>query len=208
MQKTATMKTTYILFLVTILTCYSQLSFGQGASCATADPFCTENGAAFPASTSTISESGPDYGCLLDQPNPAWYYLQIDQSGNIDISLTNSQVEDIDFICWGPFNSLATACGNLTGGGAFDACTLFGTYPCGNIVDCSFEIDPAEEVNIPNAVSGEYYMVLITNYSGVATDIYASTLGSSTGSTDCSIVNPTNCLMDFFLGKHKCLCAG
>lgn len=196
-----TMKTTRLLFLVTLLLCFSQMSFAQGASCATADPFCTENGAAFPASTSTTAESGPDYGCLLDQPNPAWYYLQIDQSGNIDISLTNSQVEDIDFICWGPFNSLASACGNLTGGGFFDACSLLGTYPCGNIVDCSFELDPAEEVNIPNAVSGQYYMVLITNYSGVATDIFATTLGSSTGTTDCSIVpppNPTNCLMDFF----------
>ena len=192
------MKTTLILFLVTILTCFSQLSFGQGATCATADPFCTENGAAFPASTSTVSEAGPDYGCLLDQPNPAWYYLQIDQSGNIDISLTNSQVEDIDFICWGPFNNLASACSNLTGGGAFDLCSILGTYPCGNIVDCSFEIDPAEEVNIPNAVSGEYYMVLITNFSGVATDIYASTLPSSTGTTDCSIVIPNNCLMDYF----------
>jgi len=193
------MKNTYTTLAFAFLLCCSQQLFGQGASCATAEPFCTDNGAAFPASTSTISEGGPDYGCLLDQPNPAWYYLQIDQSGNIDIALSNSNNEDIDFICWGPFNTLASACSNLTGGGGFDMCTIFGTYPCGNIVDCSFDIASTEEINIPSAVSGQFYMVLITNYSGVATDIYAQTLGSSTGNTDCSIVTPpTNCLMDFF----------
>lgn len=192
------MKTTHILFLIALLTCFTQLTFGQGASCATAEGFCTENNIAFPASTNTVSEVGPDYGCLLDQPNPAWYFLQIDQSGNIDIALTNSQNEDIDFICWGPFNTLASACSNLTGGGAFDLCTILGTYPCGNIVDCSFDIASSEEVNIPNAVSGQFYMLLVTNYSGVATDIYGTTMGSSTGTTDCDVVVPNNCLMDYF----------
>jgi hypothetical protein len=95
--------------------CLAIHSFSQGASCATADPFCTENGAAFPASTSTVAESGPDYGCLGSQPNPAWYYMQIATSGNIDIDLSNSANVDIDFACWGPFSSLSGACGNLQG---------------------------------------------------------------------------------------------
>ena len=122
------MKFTHTTLVFAFVLFSSLQLFGQGASCATAEPFCTDNGAAFPASTSTISEAGPDYGCLLDQPNPAWYYLQIDQSGNIDIALSNSNVEDIDFICWGPFNTLSSACSNLTGGGAFDLCSIFGTY--------------------------------------------------------------------------------
>lgn len=193
------MKKLLLLSLSIVALWNLQFVHAQGATCATADPFCTENGAAFPASTSTISEGGPDYGCLLDQPNPAWYYLQIDQSGNIDIALTNSASVDVDFICWGPFANLASACSNLTGGGAFDMCTIFGTYPCGNIVDCSFDPQSDEEINIPNAVSGEYYMVLITNFSGLPTDIFANTMAGSTGTTDCSIVvNPTNCLIDYF----------
>lgn len=193
------MKTTQKLLLLVWTACTVQFATAQGASCATADPFCTDNGAAFPASTSTTAESGPDYGCLLDQPNPAWYYLQIDQSGDIDISLTNSASEDIDFICWGPFVNLADACSNLTGGGAFDMCTILGTYPCGNMVDCSFDPQANEEVNIPGAVSGEFYMLLITNFSGMPTDVFADQIGG-TGSTDCSIVvdPPTDCLMDYF----------
>lgn len=193
------MKTTQKLLLLAWTVCAVQCASAQGSSCATADPFCTDNGAAFPASTSTTAESGPDYGCLLDQPNPAWYYLQIDQSGDIDISLTNSASEDIDFICWGPFANLADACSNLTGGGAFDMCTILGTYPCGNMVDCSYDPQASEEVNISGAVSGEFYMLLITNFSGMPTDVFADQIGG-TGSTDCSIVTdpPTDCLMDYF----------
>ena len=51
-------------------------------TCANADPFCTDNGMyQFPAGVNAGSgESGPYYDCLYTQPNPAWYYLQIDQT--------------------------------------------------------------------------------------------------------------------------------
>lgn len=195
------MRIIYTLLLFILGSTISGATFAQGPDCANADPFCTDNGAAFPASTSTVSESGPDYGCLGSQPNPAWYYLQINQSGDINIALTNSADVDIDFICWGPFSTLGSMCSNLTGGSVFSACNIFGTYPCGNIVDCSYDIATSEEVNITGAVTGQYYMMLITNFSGVQTDIYAQTMSNSTGNTDCSIVpppNPTSCLMNTF----------
>ncbi len=164
-----------------ILIGLSFTGFSQGATCATADPFCTDNGANFPASTSTTAETGPNYGCLLSQPNPAWYYLQIDNSGNIDITLTNNGCGgtgcDIDFACWGPFSNLASAC-----------------YPTNAPISCSFSPDPTETVNITGAVSGEFYLLLITNYSGDPTDISANQTGG-TGSTDCSILTP--CFMNF-----------
>ncbi len=156
-------------------------SYSQGTDCASADPFCTNSGATFPASTSTTAEVGPDYGCLFSQPNPAWYFLQIDQSGNIDITLTNDGCGgggcDIDFICWGPFASLTGACNNLT---------------AGNTVDCSYSTAVNEVVNIPNAQTGEFYLVLITNFSGQPMNISANQTGGA-GTTDCSIVNP--CVM-------------
>lgn len=161
------------LLFVFALLCGST-GLAQGADCANADPFCTENGAAFPASTNTEAESGPDYGCLWSQPNPAWYFFEIATSGDIDISLTNSAYVDVDFICWGPFANLGSACSNLT---------------FGNIVDCSYDPQEFEEINIPNAVAGEFYMLLITNYSGDPTDIFADQIGGN-GATDCSILTP------------------
>ncbi len=163
-------------FLVLLLGCTFVLSgYSQGADCFSADPFCTNSGATFPASTNTSAGAGPDYGCLGSQPNPAWYYLQISQAGNLDITLTNSNAVDIDFICWGPFPDQNSPCNAGLNAGA--------------IVDCSFSTAAVETINIPNAQVGEVYIVMITNFSGVATDISANQTGG-TGATDCSIVTP------------------
>ncbi|MBK6521148.1 MAG: hypothetical protein IPG08_01795 [Sphingobacteriaceae bacterium] len=57
-------------------------------SCANAQPFCAggTSGGTFPATVNgPAAENGPNYGCLGTQPNPAWYFLQISQSGNLDI---------------------------------------------------------------------------------------------------------------------------
>ena len=171
----------------------------QGANCLGADPFCSDQSYTFPASTNTTAESGPDYSCLGSQPNPAWYYLQVANSGDIEITLTNSENVDIDFTCWGPFSSPTAPCtsqltyddgnpGWLQGpcGGSINPVS---SYPCGNTVDCSFTTDATEVVNIPNAQAGDYYIIMITNYSEQPTDISAQQTGG-TGSTDCSIVNP------------------
>lgn len=179
-----------------LLFCANEVQ-AQGSSCAAAQPFCSNNTYQFPASTDTDSEAGPEYGCLTTQPNPAWYYLQVGTSGNIDITLENTMDVDIDFICWGPFTNLASACSNLTGSGSWDGCGLFESYPCGNIVDCSYDPQSSEEVNIPNAVAGNFYMMLITNYSGDPTDIIAYQSGGS-GSTNCAIVPPIDCIISQF----------
>ncbi|MBL4702923.1 MAG: hypothetical protein JKY54_00245, partial [Flavobacteriales bacterium] len=166
--------------LILLLVCSSASYFSQGVNCATADPFCTGTTYSFPNNVGTTSEVGPDYGCLTTQPNPAWYYLQVSTSGNIDIGI--SQVTgagsgiDVDFICWGPFAGATTAC---TAG-----------LNAGNEVDCSFSTAATETCNIPGAVAGQYYMLLITNYSNIAGNITFSQVGG-TGATDCSIVVPS-----------------
>ena len=64
------------VFFIFILCVISINSFGQGANCATADPFCTGITYNFPLQTNNGSaESGPNYTCLRTQPNPVWYYL-------------------------------------------------------------------------------------------------------------------------------------
>ncbi|MFT7611185.1 MAG: gliding motility-associated-like protein [Parvicellaceae bacterium] len=168
------------LLLVLVLALSNVGYFAQGLNCATADPFCTGTTYSFPNNTGTSSEAGPNYGCLTTQPNPAWYYLQVSTSGNIDIGI--SQITgagsgiDVDFICWGPFGSATGAC---TAG-----------LTAGNTVDCSFSPAPTETCNIPGAVAGQYYMLLLTNFSNQSGNISFSQTGG-TGATDCSIVVPT-----------------
>lgn len=164
--------------IVSILTFCLMFAFALNAqtTCAGAQPFCAggTSGGTFPASTNAAdAEAGPDYDCLGTQPNPAWYYLQISQSGNLDILIQGNAAQDVDFICWGPFSSLAGICNSLT---------------ASNVVDCSYSSSPTETCNIVNAIAGQFYLVLITNFSNVAQDIlFTQTAG--TGSTNCGIVS-------------------
>ena len=83
-------------------------------NCGTAQPFCTGTNYTFPASTNTGSPTGANFGCLGTQPNPAFYFMEIDNPGNITLSLSSAPANDIDFICWGPFTNPATMCNQLT----------------------------------------------------------------------------------------------
>ncbi len=185
-----------LLFLIFSF-CASYLVFAQ-FDCQDAAPFCTSTGVSYPAGVDNGEASvGPDYECLLSQPNPAWYYLNISQSGNINITLTNSADVDVDFICWGPFNSITCNNGQLSNDGGLFGC--FG-YPCGNTVDCSFDPQSTEIVNIQGAQAGQWYMLMVTNYSNMPTDITATQTGGG-GATNCAILctfngitaNPTAC---------------
>ena len=150
----------------------------QNNLCANADPFCTDNGMyEFPAGVNAGSgENGPYYDCLRSTPNPAWYYMKIANPGNIDIYMYSTPQKDIDFCCWGPFSDPATPCPNgLTSS---------------KVVDCSYSAAPTETCNIPSsAQTGQYYILVITNYSNSPCNINFSKTGG-TGTTDCGILPP------------------
>jgi gliding motility-associated-like protein len=153
------------------------------------NPFCADpnNPTTFPAGTNQIPASttypNNDYGCLGSTPNPEWYYMQIGNSGSMDIVMGNSANVDIDFILYGPYSSYNNA---LT------YCDDFGTATTGSntnlIVDCSFSGSANETANIANAQTGEVYVLLITNFSNQPTNISFNSSGTAT--TDCSIVTP------------------
>ena len=166
--------------------------------CPDAAPFCTSTGVSYPAGVNNGDASiGPDYECLFSQPNPAWYYLNISQAGNIGITLTNSADVDVDFICWGPFSNITCNNALLTNNSTFGCFS----YPCGNTVDCSYDPQSTEVVNIQGAQVGQWYMLMVTNYSNMPTDITA-TQTSGSGATNCAILctfngitaNPTACV--------------
>ncbi|MDD2594155.1 MAG: hypothetical protein PHT45_07435, partial [Bacteroidales bacterium] len=170
-----------------------------GATCATADPFCTGTTYNFPAGVNSgTGESGPDYCCLGSTPNPVWYYLLIDQPGNIEIYIHSSPQRDLDFICWGPFTNIDDPCmypttylTNNGGCSSHHAPGPGGGYPTGNTVDCSYSASWEEWCYIPNAQTGQFYILLITNYSNKACNIIfeQTNVGQpGAGSTNCNIV--------------------
>ena len=108
---------------------FHQLRNRDNSTCDGADPFCTDNGLyQFPAGVNAgnLGSSTPPYycsgfvrpngagssNCLYTTPNPAFYYMQIDQPGNLNIYMYSTPSHDIDFDCWGPFSDITTACSN------------------------------------------------------------------------------------------------
>lgn len=160
MQKQILQNKYSYLLIFFVFTAFS--AFGQGDLCTDVEEFCTSSNGddvTFPAGVgSGDAEFGNDYGCLGSTPNPAWYYIQIGESGSVTIQLTNSNNEDIDFALWGPFDDLNVASSN-----------------CGSLqqpTDCSYSFQANETVNIPVSAPGEIYILLITNFSDDPTDIF------------------------------------
>ncbi|MGX7667093.1 T9SS type B sorting domain-containing protein [Flavobacterium pedocola] len=143
-------------------------------SCATNIPFQNSTGANNESFTSTC----------IPQPfrGPTWFFMEIKTSG--DIILQISQVNnggsgtDVDFILWGPFNNLNNICNQLN--------------PTTE-VDCSWAPDSVETVTLPNAVTGQLYVLLIDNYSNQPGSITITQTGG-TGSSNCDFLSAVDIL--------------
>jgi len=169
------------------------IAVGQNNTCNNATPFCTGQNMQFPAGVNAGSaQQGPNYGCLGSQPNPAWFYFQAATSGPMVIAM--SATWDIDFICWGPFPNLATACNSLTGANQVPG----SGYQNPNSNGCSYSGAPTETLRVQNAVPGQFYILLITNFSNQNQQISFSqtnTGAPGAGQTNCGmicLVTPTN----------------
>lgn len=170
------MKLFKLLFVLALS--FAGLKFYAQGGCGNALPFCATNNYTFAAGTSnTSAAAGPNYGCMLQQPNPAWYYVQIAQTGPVVLTMTGSAASDIDVIAWGPFPTATGNCGNLT---------------AGNTVGCGYSTASTETISIPNAQAGQFYIVLITNYLGAQQNINFGQSNSSApgaGSTNCNFTS-------------------
>ena len=179
------------------------LCIGTPVTCADASAFCGETGLVY--SNSVGAPSYGSIGCLSTTPNPSWFFMQVSQSGNLNFQIQQTSTAtgagiDVDYIVWGPFTpaQFATSCNNL-----YD-------FPDGNlsipnnIASCSYSAAAIENFTIANAVEGNIYIVLITNFSnqpGTVTFTQTNLGGSGAGSTNCAIVCSTN------LGPDQTLCA-
>lgn len=158
---------------------FSESIRSGNASCDGALPFYTGNGSYnFPASVNAgnlgsntspyycsgfIRPNGMTTSCLSSTPNPAFYFMRISEPGDLVIYIHSEPQYDIDFDCWGPFYDINTVCDQLS---------------CSNMVDCSFSANATEYCYIDNAQTGQYYMLLITNYSNQECNIIFENLGS------------------------------
>ncbi|MEI6822551.1 MAG: T9SS type A sorting domain-containing protein [Bacteroidota bacterium] len=196
-----------IIFVFTIFI-FIRLS-GQGTDCGSAKPFCIGSTNIYPAVTDFPSPDPmpayPNFGCLSGINQPSYYYMKVANPGNFVIHISSSPAHDLDFICWGPFSSPIIACmdslltGNCTGnvciGGTcpdnVGSCAIPPNfYPSGNIVDCSASTQTTEDCHINGAITGQYYMLLITNYENIPCNfVFTQTNAGQpgAGTTDCNI---------------------
>ena len=173
--------------------------------CANSLPFCTTDLIEFEAActSQTANEPGMDDGCIGSSYNPSFYHMRIRIGGQFIIHmeghdpLNQYQGRDIDFCMWGPYTaeemSTGWACNNLTGD---------------KIIDCCYSADPTEDVylgyepgththggtghgsiNYHMPEVGEYYILMITNFSQQPCVIsFTKTPNSGPGETDCDIL--------------------
>jgi len=96
------MKKIFLVFVLFLTLALSTRVAAQGTNCGSADPFCTGTTYVFPNNTG-VPDSGP-MDCLGSSPNPAWYYLQIANPGNLDITINQTNTSgvgiDVDFDLW------------------------------------------------------------------------------------------------------------
>ncbi len=166
--------------------------FSQGTDVLSSEQFCSGT----TELTFNNVHGGTNFtpvGCLGSIPNASYFYLQIDQPG--DLIFTISQEDtfgvpiDVDFIAWGPFTDLTDANNNI----AYTDCVTcpnntanpaFYPYAPDQITDCSFDPSPTETLHILNAIQGQIYVILITNYDGDQGTI-SFHQSSGTGTTTC-----------------------
>ncbi len=144
------------------------------STCSGANSLCNSLGVPF-QNTVNAGSTG-QAGCLGSTPNQTWFYLPVSSAGTINLKIEQTvaatgQFSDVDYIVYGPFTSLTTACSQATPN---------------TIASCSFSAASIEFPVIPNAQPGQYYLMMVTNFSNLSGLITITALGTSTGAIDCS----------------------
>jgi gliding motility-associated-like protein len=122
---------------------------------------------------------------LFTSPNPRFFIIEVTQSGPINYLLTQSSPGsatpnlDVDYAAWGPFTNSDVMCNGIP---------LPSPPLTGLTTGCSYSAAATETFNIPNAQAGQFYVILITNFSnqpGVITLTQTNAGQPGAGSTAC-----------------------
>lgn len=178
-------------------------------------PFCTDEnpyGVTYISGTSGFASNyfgQVDFACFDIAPAPKWHYMQINEPGDMLIHITqtssNGTPLDADFACWGPFyaenqfdlmHKLCCDQINLNITQNVSHCppngdhSDLGPYPDYTLVDCSYSPISSEWCFIPNAQTGQFYILLITNFSQTPGTISFNTVPEfTTATTNCDLLS-------------------
>ncbi|MBR1514784.1 MAG: T9SS type A sorting domain-containing protein [Bacteroidales bacterium] len=171
--------------------------------CVDSDPFCTSDVITFDAATSEqtanqLEGTTLEDGCIGSSYSPAWFHMRINTPGQFIIHMeghdpTTNYDRDIDFCMWGPYDDPISPCvAQLT---------------TDKIIDCNYSSSYSEDIYLGYPESehhhqadhqtinehmpemGEYFILMITNYSRQPCTIsFTKTEGSGPGTTDCGIL--------------------
>jgi gliding motility-associated-like protein len=199
---------------------HSQIDVAGGESCDEVQPFCSDNTGQFVFRNVTNVNGDGSVGCLNSADQPAWFFIRVEQTGRLEFLIEQNQSQDfngagidVDFIAWGPFGGSNDNCDNLdptcAGGGGCPNNTdnpnfYLNNLDNSNIVDCSWSALAVESFTIPDAVAGEFYILLISNFDNVPGFIRLTQTNfgnGDAGSTDCSIISGD-------LGPDQDVCEG
>jgi hypothetical protein len=146
--------------------------------CDQANSLCSALGVPF--NNTTNAPSIGSSGCLNTTPNPTWFYLPVSTAGNIGLMVQQStdinfnvNNLDVDYAVFGPFSDPVSPCGS-------------GMPTPNTIVSCSYSAAPVEYPMIPNAQPGQYYLIMVTNFSNQAGYIKITQTSGSSGTINCS----------------------
>lgn len=165
-------KIVFLAFGFTLsITSFAQVS--PGSSCNSAG--CSSTGS---YQNLTGVPSMGSYSCLFSTPNPNWLAIGIGSNGTVHLVLTQTTASgsliDVDFALYGPYTSVSAGCP---------------IGPSTPTVDCSYSASATEYVDIANAISGQVYILLVTNFNGQPGTISLQQNPSmpSTAGTNCAI---------------------
>ena len=166
--------------LILLVSFLSLLNIGIGYSqvpnCTNAIQFCLSAPYFFTNVTNQASYgAGGIYGCLGSTPNAKLFYLQATTAGTIVFTINQNNLSgvaiDVDYVCWGPFSSPTEACDSIS---------------ATKIVSCSYSGAASETCTITNAIVGQYYYLLCTNFSNQPGTITFTQTGSGGGASQCT----------------------
>jgi gliding motility-associated-like protein len=164
--------------------------------CSEAPAFCTGQTVTY-ANSTNIPSLG-QIGCLFTSPNPAFFFLQVNQAGALSYLISqvdnNGTPRDVDYVAWGPFTDLNTACiGVPANPMAGQLPALTPAQGCnGTLHACSYSAAPQEIMCIPNAQLCEVYVIMITNFSNQAGTVTFTQTNTTGGTTACFPINIFN----------------
>ena len=171
-----TIGNTYYIRIHTSVSTFEDASFNicigspaPNTTCSTSIPFCNQvsNEINF-VSTQGITAGG-SISCLGTTPNRNWFDIVVLTPGPIfiEISQTGGNVSnDVDFAAWGPYTTPSEACTAITAG-APTVPNIPNTVPTATHTQggCSYSAAAIEYFKIPNALPGQVYKLLVTNFS-------------------------------------------